>query len=331
MFRWLGRMITGYAPAIIIVILLISMGFALVIPKIEFKTNLNRFLPDNDLVRANERVNEQFGDDSVVHFIYIEEENTDHDVLTPDALREQYDIYQRISDVANVENVISIISILDEVSSLVDPENKTDFDDLSDDEIELGKKLFFQLLNDPTLLNLLNISISISNTELQNLLTDLQQLLDIFFSKDFNYYSSEPKAKSTLMIILINGSIEDSTLKSMSDDFRETITSDDYTQITLSHTGEYLISSDLDKASSESFSLLGIIIIVLITIILLLSFRRFSYVLLPLLTLCLAIVWTFGTMILLGIEFTVITVAIIPLMLGLGVDYSISSPLSPSP
>jgi len=315
-----------YAPVIIIVILLISMGFALVIPKIEFKTNLNKFLPDNELVRTNERVTEQFGDDSVVHFIYIEEENTDHDILTPDALREQYDIYQRISDVPNVENVISIVSILDEVSSLIDPENKTEFDDLSDDEIEMGKTLFFQLLNgslDISIIFQLNISSSISFTEFQDLITDLQQLLDIFFSKDFNYYSAEPKAKSTLMIVQINGSLDDSILKSMSDDFRDTITSEDYTQITLSHTGEYLISSDLDKASSESFGLLGIIIIILITIILLLSFRRFSYVLLPLLTLCMAIVWTFGTMILLGIEFTVITVAIIPLLVGLGVDYSV--------
>ena len=98
MFRWLGRMITAYAPMVIIVILLISMGFALVIPKIEFQTNLNRFLPDNDLVRANQRVSDYYGDTSAVHLIYAQEDNSADDVLTPDALQEQYEIYKKCVD-----------------------------------------------------------------------------------------------------------------------------------------------------------------------------------------------------------------------------------------
>ena len=62
MFRWVGRQITRYAPIVVIVILLISLGFALVLPKVEFKTDWRRFLPDNELVRANDRVEEYFGD-----------------------------------------------------------------------------------------------------------------------------------------------------------------------------------------------------------------------------------------------------------------------------
>ena len=75
MFRWLGWLVTKLAPSIIIIILIISMFFALVIPKIEFKTNLNRFLPDNELVEANSRLDDYFGDDYFVHLILIEADN----------------------------------------------------------------------------------------------------------------------------------------------------------------------------------------------------------------------------------------------------------------
>lgn len=328
MFRWLGRQITSYAPVIIIAILLISMGFALAIPNIEFKTNLTRFLPDNELVRANDRVNEYFGDDFAVHLIYIEEENTASDVLSADALKEQFDIYQRCKNRANIEDVVSIVSIFDSVLYSLDPTNYTGINDLDDSEIETWKTLFFEILQNSTFIfNLIYQDLSLSNlispSEFLQLLNELPQLLDIFLDKSFNYYSSEPKARSTIILVLMNGSLDDGVLKSTSEDLRDTITTDDYSQITVRHTGSYLIAADLDSASEQSFSLLGIVIIILIVLILLLSFRRFTYVGIPLLTLGLAIVWTFGTMMLLGIEFTVITVAIIPLIVGLGVDYSV--------
>ncbi len=324
MFRWLGRMVTTYAPVIIIIILLISMGFALVIPKIEFKTNLNRFLPDNDIVRANERVGEYFGDDSAVHIIYIQDDNSKHDVLTPDALQQQYDIYQECKNKYHVENVVSIVSMIDGLFEVVFEqfynESYPGFSDLSDQQLESGKTLMFQLLNGSIDIaqfdQLLNLPADVS-------LDALRQLVDIFLDKDFDYHSQKPTAKSTLMIIFINGSLDDTVLKETSVEIRDTITTDNYNELIISHTGSYLISADLDEASSESFSMLGIAIIVLITIILSLSFRRLSYVIIPLVTLGLAVVWTFGSMILLGIEFTVITVAIIPLIIGLGVDYSV--------
>ncbi|MCK5562474.1 MAG: MMPL family transporter, partial [Thermoplasmata archaeon] len=152
---------------------------------------------------------------------------------------------------------------------------------------------------------------------------EFREMSDIFFDKEFDYYSSYPQARSSLFVVLINGSLRRAEINELTADLRSTITTDRYTQLTVSHTGGYVIAEDLDKVSSESFSVLGIVIIVLISVILLLTFRRLSYVIIPLVTLALAIIWTFGTMILLGIEFNIIMVAIIPLIIGLGVDYSV--------
>jgi predicted RND superfamily exporter protein len=320
MFRWVGKVITRYAPVVIIVLLIISMVFALLIPKVEFKTNLNKFLPDNELVRANERVNDFFGDENIVHLIYVEEDNSAHDLLTPSALREQYDIYQTISNMDDIVTVIGLGSIFDELFSMLEGENYTGFNDLSDAQLEGIKPLFFGVLNGSLSIDFINQALP---PEFQLTIDELRQLVDIFFDKGFNYNAPEPMLQSTLVLVLINGSLKSTIIKQITEDLRTSITTDDYMQLTVSHTGGYVLSSDLDEASSESFSVLGIVIIILIALILLLTFRRLSYMLIPLITLALAVVWTFGTMLLLGIEFTVITVAIVPLIIGLGVDYSV--------
>jgi predicted RND superfamily exporter protein len=318
MFHWVGKLVTKNAPGVIIGILIISMIFALAIPEIEFKTNLSKFLPDNDLVRSYDRVNDYFGDEHVVHLIYVEEQNNANDVLTPDALYEQYQIVRACDNKFGVVKVISIVTILDELLSAFQPENYTGFDDLDDDEVDELKGIFFSILNGSFPIVLVNSMVDISPPLT---LDELRQMVDIFFDKDFNFNSPEPVARSTIIVVLINGSLQQKVIKQITDDLRTSI--DNYNTLQVSHTGGYVISSDLDEVSSESFSLLGVVIIVLIAVILLLTFRRLSYVLIPLITLALAITWTFGTMILLGIEFTVITVAIIPLIIGLGVDYSV--------
>jgi predicted RND superfamily exporter protein len=64
-------------------------------------------------------------------------------------------------------------------------------------------------------------------------------------------------------------------------------------------------------------------IFVVICLILLVMFKRVSYVILPLASLGISIIWLFGTMVLLGIGFNMMMVAIVPLLMGLGVDYSV--------
>lgn len=319
MFRWIGRAVTKSAPIVIIVILLISMVFALFIPKIEFKTNLNKFLPDNELVNANERVRDYFGDEQILHVIYIEKRYSTEDLLSADALREQYDIYRTTNDLAYVEGVMCIAAILNEIFYAFDPENYTGFEDISDSDIDIVKWLFFGILNG-----------SISFDQVTGLLPDITELsldelretVDIFFDKSFNYYSPDPTVKSSILLVFINGSIHEDDIKRVTENIQIAVT-DEYTQFTVKHTGAYVISSDLNEVSSESFSQLGIVIIILIAVILFLTFRRISYVVIPLITLALAIIWTFGTMVIIGIEFSIIMVAVIPLIIGLGVDYSV--------
>jgi len=79
----------------------------------------------------------------------------------------------------------------------------------------------------------------------------------------------------------------------------------------------------MNEVTTESNQIIMPLIFVVILIVLFISFRKFSYIFLPLFALLISVLWLFGTMVLLGIPFTVMSVALFPLLMGLGVDYSV--------
>ncbi len=93
--------------------------------------------------------------------------------------------------------------------------------------------------------------------------------------------------------------------------------------ISIEATGDGVVSKDINKVTSESNQFIGPAIFIIIVIILFLNFRKLSYVALPMLALVISTIWLFGTLVLMGMSFSVMQVALIPLVLGLGVDYSV--------
>jgi len=93
--------------------------------------------------------------------------------------------------------------------------------------------------------------------------------------------------------------------------------------ISIETTGEGVISVEINDVTNEANQFIGPGIFVIIFIILLLTFRKISYVLFPMITLLISTIWLFGTLVILGMDFSVMQVALIPLIMGLGVDYSV--------
>ena len=88
-------------------------------------------------------------------------------------------------------------------------------------------------------------------------------------------------------------------------------------------TGNGVMSYQIDELSAEANKIIAPGIFIAICLILFLSFRKPSYMILPMVGLGISLIWVFGTMILLGIKFSAMSVAIVPLLMGLGVDYSV--------
>jgi len=93
--------------------------------------------------------------------------------------------------------------------------------------------------------------------------------------------------------------------------------------VTMSATGSGVISYQINEMTAEANTIIGPGIFIVISLILLVTFRKPSYMILPLAGLGISMIWLFGTMVLLGMSFSTMAVALVPLLMGLGVDYSV--------
>jgi hydrophobe/amphiphile efflux-3 (HAE3) family protein len=150
---------------------------------------------------------------------------------------------------------------------------------------------------------------------------EVQELMATLLPSDFD--PENPTAHATLILVMVYGRYDESDFQTISLDIRDTVNDMDLQSVEVQQTSNALLTYEVDQSVWNTTLTLGIAIFVLIVILLAISFRDYTYVLLPILTLAVVAVWTFGTMVALGIEFTVVEVAVLPLVVGLGIDYSV--------
>lgn len=143
-----------------------------------------------------------------------------------------------------------------------------------------------------------------------------------FLSKDFKT-TGKPSAGMVLLYLNISWSYESqlSSARILLGRIKEIDDLNNY--VTVEATGDSVISVQMDEVTAEANQIIVPMIFISIILVLFIFYRRFSYVVLPLLALVVSTIWIFGTMVLLGIPFTTMSIAIIPLIMGLGVDYSV--------
>ena len=160
-------------------------------------------------------------------------------------------------------------------------------------------------------------------------LEDLKSTALIFLSKDFEEDSGPSK---TLMMIHLKTISErmgfddaGGGIGGISREIEQGLfdLDDEESSVLMKVTGGGIISNEMNEATAEANMIIMPGIFVVICLILLVMFKRVSYVILPLASLGISIIWLFGTMVLLGINFNMMMVAIVPLLMGLGVDYSV--------
>jgi predicted RND superfamily exporter protein len=117
MLDQLGRIIEKRPWLVVGIILLITIGFSLFIPSLTFKTNFEDFAPDNEQVRANDRIAEYFGISSQTIILYIEKDQA-NSVIDVQALRDQYKLQKELTKMPEVNSTISIFTFLDPVCQM---------------------------------------------------------------------------------------------------------------------------------------------------------------------------------------------------------------------
>lgn len=134
--------------------------------------------------------------------------------------------------------------------------------------------------------------------------------------------NSTYNADETVIIVQIYPE-EEERLKEINKKLVNLVEGYDAKYVKMKATGTTVITYEIDELTEESNKIIAPSIFIAIIIILFLSFKKPSYVALPLAGLTISLLWLFGTMSLLGIKFNTLAVALVPLVMGLGVDYSV--------
>ena len=309
-------------------VLTIALGAQLFPNLPDFDTDLSSFSPETDAEKAEARMSDYFPPESRPMFIHIVDDSGGN-VLSMENLHLQESALQSIMahSAASQNYIDSVIAAPDVLQYSIDESeaNGTSLSDYStwpallDEVLEQGTVCTDALGDDRAMA---------AGAFIQ----------DSLLHRDLNYdatceYLSDPQnasgdaapiSSSTLWVIMVDPNLEDTERQIRQDQIRTQLdqissnTSLDYHSTSLD-----LVSHDINKSTLGELVMLITGAVLVVVLLLSIAFRSVRGVAFPLVGLSAALVWTYGGMAMAGIQFSILEVAVAPVVLGLGIDYSI--------
>ena len=309
-------------------VLTIALGAQLFPNLPDFDTDLSSFSPETDAEKAEARMSDHFPPESRPMFIHIVDDSGGN-VLSMENLHLQESALQSIMahSAASQNYIDSVIAAPDVLQYSID-ESEANGTSLSDYSTW------------PALLD----AVLEQGTVCTDALGDDRAMAagafiqDSLLHRDLNYdatceYLSDPQnasgdaapiSSSTLWVIMVDPNLEDTERQIRQDQIRTQLdqissnTSLDYHSTSLD-----LVSHDINKSTLGELVMLITGAVLVVVLLLSIAFRSVRGVAFPLVGLSAALVWTYGGMAMAGIQFSILEVAVAPVVLGLGIDYSI--------
>ena len=337
-----GSMLERYArlpidsprPIIVVVVLLTLIACPFLL-KVEFATDVQAFLPQSEEVETYDKITDQFGRDSSVANLYITPLGGNN-ILTMQNLADVLVLHQESSKITGVKDVLSVAGFFDEAlkdsgTSLneVNSERCVEYEDSNGNgQYESDEDCYYS--NWDRVWD----SIKSSNTEGNYTWADVDFVADVLINRDMNMNNfvlpernrTAPTANSTIIMINLEPDLTTQQKKEIGQEIRILADNHNYesgTDIQAEAFSVHLLASDVDASTRETNLLMAIGMFVVTVVLLWLTFRHWSYVILPIITLVISVIWTFAFGVLMGITFTAIDVAVVPLVVGLGIDFSV--------
>ncbi|MDA7555800.1 MMPL family transporter [Euryarchaeota archaeon] len=315
------------APAILFVSLLLTVVTAsALLPLPEFTTDLSSFAPENDAKDAEERMDLVMTKTPNRIYVQVNPSEDGANVLEIGALKQMtYDL-ERINLIYGEDIIshINIANILDNILKERDNQSRTikDFQEWDD--------LLAAIINDDE-----DCTDAVGNDQA---IASATFARDALLNSDFEYLSvcdwiigqggsSTPVSSSTMWVIEINGALDSKERQILAKEIREYLTGNvsiaPNSVINYGVISDDLISNDINDTTLDNFIWLLLFAIIVVVFVLAIVFRSFLMIAAPLLGLSAALIWTYGIITLLGRPFSILEVAVAPVVFGLGIDYAI--------
>jgi predicted RND superfamily exporter protein len=275
---------------IVAVLTVITLFFAAFLPKVELDNNNLRFVPDDDPALETSRwIEESFGSSL---FILVGLQREYGTVFDRDFLNRIRDYVEEVKNVSIVKEVVSLVSA-DYITSVdgditVEPLVKRNFSGSPQEIAELKQRL---------------------------LSWDLYERAMV--SDDFT---------ATQILIPLTISQEEASLPEISEKFLaiRDLAHEMFGGFSSVYvTGMPVIVATINEEMTSDLKLLVPLVVLVVLTVLFFSFRRLSRVVLPLLTVVIAVIWSVGAMPLLGFKLSVISTVLPVILVAVGSAYGI--------
>lgn len=290
-----------------------------------FHTDLSDFAPDSESADAHDRISEHFSNETRPLFVHVTRDDGGN-VLDMDSLNLMNSHLSKVENESKsmqdiVVNWITAPSILQ--LALDEEANGTELSSVDSWE------------------DMLDLVIDVNESDCPGDVSKQKEvaqfILDGMLNKDFDGTeiclwietdgqegSPVVSASSTLWILEVDPNLSNSERKTKQNQLREVfekLSSD--SDLNYGVASLDLISHDIDEGTFDNLATLILLAVLVVVVLLAISFRSVKGVVFPLVGLSSALIWTYGLLNLSGARFTALEVAVAPLVLGLGIDYSI--------
>ncbi|MBO57414.1 MAG: hypothetical protein CMA77_00225 [Euryarchaeota archaeon] len=316
------------SPAILFGALVITLFFGMFLfPFPSFNTDLEAFAPDGPNDVAEDRIESAFGKERQPLFINVVEDDGGN-VLSIESLQQQQkdlDLIIQWSEENGhlISDYIAIPEIiqrgLDEASPGAQLSKATSWEQLLNDTINQGESCVDGASDDELLMLASFGREALLNKDLQ-----FEHTTCAWLDQDRSLGDPTPSASSNLWIFYIRADLDDVSRQEMVNLLRNQF-EEVGSQGSLNYglISDDVLTYDINEGTTQNLVWLIAGALAVVVIILAIAFRSIRGVAFPLAALSMALVWTYGSLAALTPTFSVLHVAVAPVVLGLGIDYSI--------
>ena len=287
-----------------------------------FNTDLDAFVPESEANTAHERIHQNFPNESRPMFVNVKADDGSN-ILAMDKIQLMLEHYHQIINTSTtIESDVVVWTTTPTVlqTALDEEANGTLLSSVSDwnqlTELVIADDVECRLTSDDQFLS----AATYASSALLNKDLDISSTCEYLATGEGD---STPSASSTLWVLEINPELSEEERKSVQIDLRNTFTELSKSSLEYGVVSLDLLSSDIDDRTLDNVTLLVILALVVVVILLIFTFKSFRDVTFPLVGLTSALIWTYGLLNVVGVEFSALEVAVAPLVLGLGIDYAI--------
>jgi hydrophobe/amphiphile efflux-3 (HAE3) family protein len=319
-----------HAIWVTVVGLLVTIGLGLGITQLEFSTGQDSYLNrDSQVYKDNVVYQRLFGGEAMLTVIRMDPGHTVDELFTGDGAQQMKELHDTLTRSGKVASVVSPLTILRFSDSLVSSP-----DGNPADSVAAKALLAAQAKEQP------GSAAAAARTE--DAVTTLQRLSAVpeaertFDNPEwvrFLLYNNEGKVRKAVRSVFLdkqtaqivtrlpgNASIDEEG--KASDIVKEAAAKLHFANARTVTTGASVLLQDINNYLRGGMLTLGAIAAAIMVVILLLLFKV-RWRLLPLLVVVVGVIWAFGLAGFLGIPLTIVTIAGLPVMLGIGIDYAI--------